>query len=233
MIDTQSDALIAGLKQIAAEKAEAERANETQGPEGRNSLLNESAEEHDERRMREAMAELKASKVHQGKAKKEEDSSPYYRKLERDRRLRRNTRHQVTARRKCSRCEHLKKEVQDLQQLVQTRQKSIAELDRAVRHTHAELSSFKNVAETQYDQIKNLKLQIDRNEDEINRLKEEQRELVQQCVGDQQENQRLERIIADMLGRLAQLGGKQEAEDWVNDYTGLNGYDPRLNEYFE
>ena len=210
------EALKAGMQQIAAEKAEAERElEEQQGPVGRNSNLT----------AQQKLEQIEKAALKASKDMDEDDDSGngYYDKLSRDRKHKRIARRRVV-RRNCSRCQHLKKEVQDLQKLAANRQAEIKVLQ---EHLTQEKVRY-NKLFMEYRR-KAVSLGVCEGEKEI--LEEDQLQLVRTCIGDQQEIERLEDIIGSMLTRLSQLGGKQEAEDWVNDYTGLNGYDPRLNRY--
>ena len=212
------EALKAGMQQIAAEKAEAERElEEQQGPVGRNSNLT----------AQQKLEQIEKAALKASKDMDEDDDSGngYYDKLSRDRKLKRVARRRIV-RRNCSRCQHLKKEVQDLQQLARNRQQEIQVLQ---KHLTQEKVRY-NKLFMEY-RSKAVGLGVCEGEKEI--LEEDQLQLVRTCIGDQQEIERLEDIIGSMLTRLSQLGGKQEAEDWVNDYTGLNGYDPRDKKYFD
>ena len=210
------EALKAGLQQIAAEKAEREiELEEQQGPVGRNSNL--TAQQKLE------LVEEAAKKASKDMDEDDDSGNGYYDKLSRDRKLKRVARRRIV-RRNCSRCQHLKKEVQDLQKLARNRQAEIQVLQKQA--TEAKVRYNKLFMEYR---SKTVCLGVCEGDKEI--LEEDQLQLVRTCIGDQQEIERLEDIIGSMLTRLAQLGGKQEAEDWVNDYTGLNGYDPRLNRY--
>ena len=219
------EALKAGMQQIAAEKAEAERElEEQQGPVGRNSQLIGPADKLEQVEKAATEAELKV-KDSSRKIKKEDSGNGYYDKLDQDRKHKRIARRRVV-RRNCSRCQHLKKEVQDLQKLAANRQAEIKVLQ---EHLTQEKVRY-NKLFMEYRR-KAVSLGVCEGEKEI--LEEDQLQLVRTCIGDQQEIERLEAIIGDMLTRLSQLGGKQEAEDWVNDYTGLNGYDPRDKKFFD
>ena len=212
------EALKAGMQQIAAEKAEAERElEEQQGPVGRNSNLT----------AQQKLEQIEKAALKASKDMDEDDDSGngYYDKLSRDRKLKRVARRRIV-RRNCSRCQHLKKEVQDLQKLAANRQAEIKVLQ---EHLTQEKVRY-NKLFMEYRR-KAVSLGVCEGEKEI--LEEDQLQLVRTCIGDQQEIERLEAIIGDMLTRLSQLGGKQEAEDWVNDYTGLNGYDPRDKKFFD
>ena len=212
------ETLKAGLQQIAAEKAEAERElEEQQGPEGRNANL--TAQQKLE------LVEEAAKKASKDMDEDDDSGNGYYDKISRDRKLKRVARRRIV-RRNCSRCQHLKKEVQDLQKLAANRQAEIKVLQ---EHLTQEKVRY-NKLFMEYRR-KAVSLGVCEGEKEI--LEEDQLQLVRTCIGDQQEIERLEAIIGDMLTRLSQLGGKQEAEDWVNDYTGLNGYDPRDKKVFD
>ena len=212
------EALKAGLQQIAAEKAERELEIEKQnGPEGRNTNLT----------AQQKLEQVEKAALKASKAMDEDDDSckGYYDKISRDRKLKRVARRRIV-RRNCSRCQHLKKEVQDLQKLAANRQAEIKVLQ---EHLTQEKVRY-NKLFMEYRR-KAVSLGVCEGEKEI--LEEDQLQLVRTCIGDQQEIERLEDIIGSMLTRLSQLGGKQEAEDWVNDYTGLNGYDPRDKKFFD
>ena len=210
------EALKAGLQQIAAEKAERELETQ-QGPEGRNANLT----------VQQKLEQIEKAALKASKDMDEDDDSGngYYDKLSRDRKLKRVARRRIV-RRNCSRCQHLKKEVQYLQKLARNRQAEIQVLQKQA--TEAKVRYNKLFMEYR---SKTVCLGVCEGEKEI--LEEDQLQLVRTCIGDQQEIERLEAIIGDMLTRLSQLGGKQEAEDWVNDYTGLNGYDPRDKKFFD
>ena len=124
---------------------------------------------------------------------------------------------------------HLKKEIRDLQQLAANRQHETQIVQKQLLQQRVNYNKLKDLYDSKKVRLACCEAKAQNFFTEITHLKEEQLELVRQCIGDEQENQKLERIIRDMLFRLSQLGGPQEAEDWVNDYTGLNGYDPRDN----
>ena len=214
--ENEQEELRQGLQQIAREKEAAEEGLESRNE---NSTVQQQVEMA-EQAAADAEREVKANSR---KIKKEDGGDKsYYGKISSDRKLRRVRRHVVSSNPLHRRHQHLKQEIKDLQQLAANRQKEIQVLQNQITQEKARYNKL-------LYEYRRKTVHLGCCEQDKENLEEDQLKLVRQCIGDEQENEKLERIIRDMLFRLSQLGGPQEAEDWVNDYTGLNGYDPRDN----